>query len=47
MSKPSHGKLKLSTNTEWYFYPGRSTTGILLQDLSANFQQLLDTGQLF
>jgi hypothetical protein len=47
MSKPSHGKMKLSSTEEWHFYPGRSTEGILLQDLAANFQQLLDTGQLF
>ena len=31
----------------WYFYPGKSTDGILLPDLSANCQHLLDTGQLF
>jgi len=47
MSKPSHGKMKLSSTEEWHFYPGRSTEGILLQDLAANIQQLLDTGQLF
>jgi hypothetical protein len=48
MSKPRHGKLQLSTSDdEWYFYPGRSTDGILLSDLSANYQNFLDTGQLF
>jgi hypothetical protein len=47
MSKPRHGTLKCSDTNEWSFYPGRSSDGILLPDLSANCQNLLDTGQLF
>jgi hypothetical protein len=47
MSKPLRGKLDLSETGEWYFYPGRSTEGMLLPDLSANFQSLVDIGQLF
>jgi hypothetical protein len=46
MSKPKHGSLQFVSN-EWYFYPGKSKDGILLSDLSASCQQLLDTGQLF
>jgi hypothetical protein len=34
-------------NDNWYFYRGKSKEGILLPDLSANCQMLLDTGQLF
>ena len=45
MSKPRHGVLKLSTQDEWSFYPGKSTSGILLPDFSATCQKLLDTGQ--
>jgi hypothetical protein len=47
MSKLCHGKLHLSDSGDWYFYPGRSTEGMLLPDLSAYFQSLVDTGQLF
>jgi len=47
MTKPHHGKLDLSDTGEWHFYPDRSTEGILLPDLSANYQNLVDTGQLF
>jgi hypothetical protein len=50
MSKPRHGKLFLNDNNQWVFCPGISTdisSGILLEDLSANYQSLLDTGQLF
>jgi hypothetical protein len=32
---------------DWYFYPGKSKDGIALPDLSADCQQLMDTGQLF
>jgi len=46
-TKPIHGKLDLSSENEWYFYPGKSTVGILLSDLSANYQQLMDSGQQF
>jgi hypothetical protein len=46
MSKPRHGTLGLSDHN-WYFYPGKSKEGILLSDLSANCQQLMDTAQLF
>jgi hypothetical protein len=50
MSKPRHGKLKLNAAQQWFFCPGNSTdlsSGILLEDLSATYQHLLDTGQLF
>jgi hypothetical protein len=47
MSKSRHGVLQCSENNEWSFYPGKSTSGILLPDFSATCQQLLDTGQLF
>jgi len=48
MSKPSHGVLHQSNEGDWFFYPGKSTTNdILLSDLSANYQTLADTGQLF
>jgi hypothetical protein len=46
MSKPRHGTLQLVSN-EWHFYPGKSQDGILLPDLQASCQHLLDTGQLF
>jgi hypothetical protein len=48
MSKPRHGTLQLS-NDVWSFYPGKSpgADSITLPDLSANCQELLDTGQLF
>jgi len=47
MSKPRHGTLNQSLDQSWYFYPGKLTDGILLPDLLANCQHLLDTGQLF
>jgi hypothetical protein len=49
MSKPRHGTLQLSENNVWSFSPGKSvgTDSILLPDLSANCQELMDTGQLF
>jgi hypothetical protein len=46
MSRPRHGVLRFQTEN-WYFFPGKSTEGILLSDLQANCQELLDTGQLF
>ncbi len=50
MTKPCHGKLQLNADNQWIFCPGNSkdlSQGILLHDLSANHQMLLDTGQLF
>jgi len=50
MLKPRHGKLRLDSTNQWIFTPGNPTDlsqGVLLDDLSANFQNLLDTGQLF
>jgi hypothetical protein len=47
MSQPRHGKLQLLDNNIWHFFPGKSKEGIMLQDLSANCRDLLDTGQLF
>jgi hypothetical protein len=47
MSKPNHGILQITDNENWYFYPDKLKEGILLPDVSANFQTLLDTGQLF
>jgi hypothetical protein len=50
MSKPHHGKLRLDSKQQWIFTPGNSTDlskGILLVVLVSNFQQLMDTGQLF
>jgi hypothetical protein len=47
MSKPQHGKLQLLDENIWYFFRGKSKEGIILQDLSANCRELLDTGQLF
>jgi hypothetical protein len=46
MSKPCHGTLQY-TSDNWNFFPGKPTEGILLPDLQANCQSLLDTGQLF
>ncbi len=46
MSKPRHGSLKFHSDN-WYFFPGKSSEGILLPDLQANCQHLLDSGQLF
>ncbi len=50
MPKPRHGKLYKDTENQWMFYPAKTqdiSKGILLSDLSANYQVLLDTGQLF
>lgn len=50
MSKPKHGRLYNDNLGQKIFCPGKSsdvTKGILLPDLSANNQHLLDTGQLF
>jgi hypothetical protein len=50
MSRPHHGKLRINQSDQWIFTPGDTidlSQGILLNDLSANFQHLLDTGQLF
>ena len=47
MSKPRHGTLGISEDSNWYFYPGKSKEGILLTDLTANCQHLIDTAQLF
>lgn len=50
MSKPRHGKLVRNEHNEWIFCPGTlsdTQSGILLSDLSANCQHLLETGQLF
>ena len=50
MQKPKHGKLYQNSDSEWVFCPGNSvnvTNGIVLPDLSATIQQLLDSGQIF
>ena len=50
MSKPRHGKLRLNSSLQWIFTPGHSmdlSQGIILPDLSAQIQHLIDTGQLF
>jgi hypothetical protein len=50
MSKPRHGTLLQNDKYEWFFCPGTSkdiTLGTFLHYLSANFQNLIDTGQLF
>jgi hypothetical protein len=47
MSKPCHGTSQCGSNNVWYFYPGKSTEGIELSDLTVNCQALIDTGQLF
>jgi len=47
MAKPRIGTLQQDSRGNWHFYTGKSTHGILLPDLSANIQSLLDTGQLF
>jgi len=48
MPRPRHGKLGLSSEDQWFFYPGKQTDkGILLEDFTANCQQLLESGQLF
>jgi hypothetical protein len=46
MSKPRHGTLNRISD-HWYFYPGKSKQGMILPDLQANCQHLVDTGQLF
>jgi len=48
MTKPRHGKLYLDNSNQWIFCSGQSTDlsqGILLDNLVANCQNLLDTGQ--
>jgi len=50
MSKPRHGKLFQDSSQLWVFCPGNTTdltSGISLPQFEANFQELLDTGQLF
>ena len=50
MQKPKHGKLYQNTTLEWVFCPGNSkdvNNGVVLPDLSASIQQLLDSGQIF
>jgi len=50
MYKPRHGKLKLDDSNEWIFCPKNSTDlsmGICLENLMANCQHLLESGQLF
>ncbi len=37
VSKPQHGTFQLSDTQEWYFYPGKSTSGIILPDLAENY----------
>jgi len=50
MTKPKHGKLFLKDSGHWVFCPGTSSdtsSGIIIQDLSATCQSLLDSSQLF
>jgi hypothetical protein len=47
MSKPRHGTLQLDADNIWRFHPGKSMDGVILHDLAANCQELLDSGQLF
>jgi hypothetical protein len=50
MTKPRHGKFFLNSNNEWVFCPGTSVnvdSGIILPNLSADCQNLMDTGQHF
>ncbi len=50
MSKPKHGRLYMHDDNQWYFCFGNTsdiTKGVLLSDLPANCQRLLDSGQLF
>lgn len=47
MPKPQHGTLQVDNEDVWTFYPGKSKEGIMLVDLVANCQDVLDTGQLF
>jgi hypothetical protein len=46
MAKPHHGILNM-VDINWMFYPGKSKDGNSLPDLQDDFQQLLDSGQLF
>jgi len=49
-TKPKHGKLFLKDSGHWLFCHGTSSdtsSGIILQDLPATCQSLLDSGQLF
>ncbi len=50
MQKPKHGKLYKNSMLEWVFCPGNSkdiSNGIVLSDLSATIQHLLNPGQIF
>jgi hypothetical protein len=50
MTKPRHGRLRLDSEGNWIFCFGNSsdlTNGVKLCDFSSNYQNLLDTGQLF
>jgi len=50
MSKPKHGRLYMHDDNQWYFCFSNTsdiTKGVLLSDLPANCQRLLDSGQLF
>jgi hypothetical protein len=50
MSKPRHGKVFQDEENTWVFCPGTTTDltkGIKLQNLPADCQNLIDTGQLF
>jgi len=47
MTKPRHGTLMQNDNHDWIFCPGTSidiTKGILLPNIAATCQTLLDTG---
>jgi hypothetical protein len=48
MTKPSHGRLYEGSNGTWIFCSGNKLSKWkILPDLSANIQNLLDSGQLF
>jgi hypothetical protein len=50
MTKPRHGKLRLSSLQQWIFTSSNSVDlykGIILEDLPSTFHNLLGTGQLF
>jgi len=47
MPKPRHGTLQLDSNNVWVFYLGKSKDGIIVPDLAAHCQELLDSGQFF
>jgi hypothetical protein len=47
MHAPQHGTLSQDEDGSWLFFPRKSTSGIILPDLSASCQSLMDTGQLF